>query len=110
MLRNLAAIEVLNPKIVDNLEQKSEAKQGEINPISRLAHTILHRTVNPEYVKRLDNQVDNDEKKRIDEKFSIHVGLFVFRFFDGNKGACSVVLLRLRSPNGASSVTTILLS
>ena len=30
VLRNLAAVEVLNPKIIDDLKQKSEAKQGEI--------------------------------------------------------------------------------
>ena len=89
MLRNLAAIKVLNPKIVDNLEQKSEAKQGKINSISRLPHPILHRTVNPEDVKRFDNQVDKDEKKGIDEKFSIHVGSFVLsgHFFLNTEGS-----------------------
>ena len=72
ILRNLATVEVLNPEIIDDLEQKSEAKQGKINAVMRLPDAILHRTVNAENVERLDNQVDKDEEKGIYEKFSIH--------------------------------------
>lgn len=72
MLRNLTAIEVLNTEIVNDLEQKSEAKKREINAIILFAHAVLHRTVNTENIERLDNQIDNNEEKGIDEKFSIH--------------------------------------
>ena len=33
MLRNLTAVKILNAKIIDDLEQKSEAKKREINAI-----------------------------------------------------------------------------
>lgn len=82
MLRNFTAVEVLNAKIVDDLKQKSEAKKRKINPVFRLPDAILHGTVNAENVERLDNQVDKNEEKGIDEKFSIHIFRYVFRGID----------------------------
>jgi hypothetical protein len=73
MLRYFTAIVVLNPEIIDDLEQKSEAKKREINAVIDFPHAILHRTVNTENVKRLDDEIDNDDEKGIDKKFSIHI-------------------------------------
>ena len=72
MLRNLAAIEVRNAEIIDDLQPQRKAKQGKIDAINRFADLILHRAVNAEYVQRLDKHIDSNKENDVDEELSIH--------------------------------------
>jgi hypothetical protein len=60
MLGNFATIEILNAKVAQNLEQVSQAEQRKIHTINLRADHVLHRPVNAENEKRLDDQIDTD--------------------------------------------------
>ena len=71
MLRNVAIIEVLYPKIDKYLKYIGKIEQCKINAVVSCAHLILHRSINTEYKKRLDEQIDRYQKNDVEDKTTL---------------------------------------
>ncbi|MBK6620734.1 MAG: hypothetical protein IPG32_07610 [Saprospirales bacterium] len=72
MLRNSPVIEILDAEIVDDLQQQGEVEKGEIQTVGLRPHLVLHRPVDPEDIKGLDQEVQNQQQGDVEEEFAFH--------------------------------------
>lgn len=71
VLGNALVVEILDAQVVDNLEQKGEVEQYEVDAVITWRYGVLHHPLNAEQVKRLDQPVDGNEKYQIQKKFPV---------------------------------------
>ncbi len=73
VLSDIPIIVILNPEVVDDLQEVGEVEKGEINAITFLPHRILHDPINPKQIKGFDQQIDRNQKSNVDEKFPVQM-------------------------------------
>ena len=70
----MPVVEILNPEIVQDLKQVGKIEQREIQPVIAFGQSILHREVDTENKKRLDQDIDQDQEQDVEEKLALHGG------------------------------------
>ena len=72
VLRDIAVVEIGDAEIEDDIEDNAEAEQRRIQSVFVRPDDILYRTVDAEYPERLDQQVDEQQKRQIGYKSFFH--------------------------------------
>ena len=72
VLRNATVVVILDPRIVDDLKKVGKIEQYKIKAVRAGFYGVLHSPVNAENIKRLDQQVDENQKKQVRQKLPIH--------------------------------------
>lgn len=60
-----AIVEVLNPKVIDELKEVNKAKEIKVKTIALRANYILNTHVDSKDIKWFDHQIDEDQKSQI---------------------------------------------
>ena len=72
VLRDIPRIEIIDPKIEEYVEQHAQTEQREVHAVLLRPHSLLHFRIYTEYIERLDQQVQKEEKSEIDKEFTLH--------------------------------------
>lgn len=73
VLGDIAVVEIGDPGIKQDIEQKSEIEQVQVKTVINKPHRILHRAVDPENPERLHQEVQEEQQGEIGEEFLLHL-------------------------------------
>ena len=71
MLADEAVVESLDTEIVQNLENEGKIEQGEIQAVIG-PYPVLHREVDAEDKKGLNQYIDKDQEQDVEDEFAFH--------------------------------------
>jgi hypothetical protein len=61
VLGNITVVEACYSHIKQDIQQQRKIKQGEIHPVSVVAHKVLHTTIDAKNPERFDKQVQGKQ-------------------------------------------------
>jgi hypothetical protein len=79
VLRNVPVVEIRDPEIQKNIEEKREIENNEIEPVIRNPGDILNIPVDCKNPDRLDQQVQRQQQAKVCQKFPLHK-VYINRF------------------------------
>jgi len=72
VLGNVAVIELSDPEVENNVQQKGKAENGIVESVINGSHHILHAPVNPKNPERFDEQIQEQHQCDIFQEFFEH--------------------------------------
>ncbi len=87
---NISVVEVGNSEVEKNIEKQRKIKKSKIKTVICRTHRILHRHIDTENPKRLNKQVQRNQKKQVYDKLFSQNG-FYFKFIAKSSNYLSVV-------------------
>ena len=70
MLCNVAVIKTGDSHIEQDIQQKRKVEKGEIQTICFVANKVLYRTVDSEYPKWFDEQIEGKQQNEVSNKLA----------------------------------------
>jgi len=64
VLGNIAVVEIVDPKVNQNIENEAQIEQSEVNSIFLLSYFILHLSINPQNVQGFHQHVEQQNQAK----------------------------------------------
>ena len=72
MPADVPVVEILDAEVIDNLKQQDKTAECKVQPVLPFTYAVLYTQVYAENEQRLDEHIDEHQKKDVEEEFSVH--------------------------------------